>query len=290
MFLQFLLMLQLSRLTFITSSTSLLLQVKPGCEANCGNFAVTYPFGIGPNENGCSLTGDGSSFYNVTLSSGKRNMIELISISETEVRVKILPSTMCYEYKAGNITFNESLNFMSMRNTPFTVSSTKNKLFGLGCNSLASLFDPNRNYTINCTTKCETREKIVDGICSGVGCCQLTLPKGIKRFISISESLDPKSDTISFSPCSSAFVCESDMYTFRATDLDGTSFLTKAKDVPVVLDWAIGNKTCEEAQKNLSSFVCQQNSNCRNSDNVPGYICTCNTGFAGNPYLSPGCQ
>ncbi|KAI3891746.1 hypothetical protein MKX03_020884 [Papaver bracteatum] len=306
MFLQLLLFLQLSRLTLITSSK---ISVKPGCQENCGNVAVTYPFGIGPKENGRSLTGDGSLFYNVTcdesynppkpflwlgtstmVSSGKRNMIELISISESEARVNLLPSTMCYQYKTSKVTLDDSLNYMSMGTTPFSVSSTKNKLFGLGCNSMASLFDPNRNYTTNRTTKCETREKIVDGICSGVGCCLLTLPKGIKRFISMSESLDPKSDTISFAPCSSSFVCESDQYTFRAADLDGTSFLTKGRNVPVVLDWAFGNKTCEEAKKNLSTFACQKNSICRNPAKVAGYICTCNTGFSGNPYLSPGCQ
>ncbi|KAI3882397.1 hypothetical protein MKX03_001898 [Papaver bracteatum] len=307
MFLQFLLMMQLSRLTFITSSTSPLFHVKPGCQANCGKFAVTYPFGIGPNENGCSLSGDGSSFYNITCdtsyhppkpflrlgtntTSGSHNMVELISISETEVRVKFLPSTMCYEYKTGDVTLDDSIGFMSMRNTPFTVSSTKNKLFGLGCYSLAYIFEPNLNVSTECKTTCKTKEKIVYGNCNGDGCCQVPLFRGIKRYMSISDSMDPKSESILLSPCSSAFVCESDMYTFKATDLDGSSFRTKGRDVPVVLDWAIGNKTCEETQENLSSFACQNNSNCCNSDKVPGYICTCNTGFAGNPYLSPGCQ
>ncbi|KAI3859242.1 hypothetical protein MKW92_008953, partial [Papaver armeniacum] len=102
--------------------------------------------------------------------------------------------------------------------------------------------------------------------------------------------MNPLSESILFSPCSSGFICESDNYKFKATDLDGTSFLSKGRDVPVVLDWAIGDKTCEEAQKDMSTFACQNNSNCRNSDKVPGYICTCSTGFVGNPYLSPGCQ
>ncbi|KAI3987219.1 hypothetical protein MKX01_031703 [Papaver californicum] len=296
MFLQlFLLMLQLSiRPALITSATSPLLQVKPGCQANCGNVAVTYPFGIGPNENGCSLTGDGTSLYNITCdtsyhppkpflwlgtnhSSSKPNMVELISISETEeVRVKILPSTICYEYKTGKVTFDELLGIMDLEKTPFTVSSTKNKLFGIGCDSAAIVIDVDTNFNETCTTTCKTRKDIADGICSGNGCCQLKLPKGLKRFASGSVSLNPISESISFSPCSSGFMVQ--------------VFFTKGRDVPVVLDWAIGDKTCDEAQRNLSTFACQKNSNCRDSEKVPGYSCTCNRGFVGNPYLSPGCQ
>ncbi|KAI3882399.1 hypothetical protein MKX03_001900 [Papaver bracteatum] len=308
MFLQLILLLQFSRLTLTTSSTSPLIQVKPGCQSNCGNVAVTYPFGIGPNENGCSFTGDGYLFYNVTCdtsyhppkpflwlgtnhSSSKPNMVELISMSETEeVRAKLLPSTICYEYKTGKVTFDQFLGFMDLQKTPFTVSSTKNKLFGIGCDSAAIFIDVDANFNATCSTTCRTRKSIVDGMCSGNGCCQVKLSKGIKRIAIGSTSMNPSSDSISFSPCSSGFICESDNYTFKATDLDGKNFLTTGRDVPVVLDWAIGDKTCEEAQKDLSTFACKNNSNCRNSDKVPGYICTCSTGFVGNPYLSPGCQ
>ncbi|KAI3903365.1 hypothetical protein MKW98_032019, partial [Papaver atlanticum] len=217
-------------------------------------------------------------------------MIELISILDTEVRVKNVLATICHKYKTGNITLDESLNFMSAAKTPFTISSSKNSLFGVGCASMAFAFDPNQNRTNQCTKYCETKEKIIDGSCSGRGCCQVSLFTGIKRYLNMVDSVDPKSESKSYSPCSYAFIGESDNYTFSASDLDGTSFRTKGRDIPVVLDWAIGNKTCEEAQKNLSTFACQNNSNCSNSNKVPGYLCTCNTGYMGNPYLSPGCQ
>ncbi|KAI3864454.1 hypothetical protein MKW92_008318 [Papaver armeniacum] len=306
MFLHILLLLQLSGLTF-TSSTTPLTQAKPGCEAKCGNFTIPYPFGIGPSENGCSLTGDGVRLYNVTCStsfnppkpflslglnktSGKYNMIELISISDSEARVKNVLATMCYEYKTGNETLNEPLNFMSTRYTPFTISSTKNKLFGIGCESMAYVLEPDLNISTRCTTICKNRENIIEGSCSGNGCCEVSLFKGIKRFLNIVDSLNSTSESISFSPCSYAFIGESDEYKFSASDLNGTSFYTKGRDVPVVLDWAVSNKTCEEAQKDLSTFGCQKNSKCINSDNVPGYLCTCYPGFVGNPYLSTGCQ
>ncbi|KAI3903364.1 hypothetical protein MKW98_032018, partial [Papaver atlanticum] len=305
MFLQILLFLQLSRLTLTTSSTPLP-QTKPGCQAKCGDFTIPYPFGIGPSENGCSFTGDGIQLYNITcdksfnppkpflwlgtnLTSGVNRMIELISISETEIRVKNLPATMCYEYETGKVTFDDSITWMSLTKTPFSVSSTKNKFFGLGCDSIAHGLDLLTGFNATCLTTCETREDIIDGSCAGRGCCQLDVPRGLKRFLTLVDTRK-NSETLSFDPCSYSFIGEFDKYNFSASDLNGTNFHTQGRDIPVVLNWSIGNKTCEEAQKDSSTFVCQKNSKCSNSDDGPGYICTCDTGFAGNPYLSPGCQ
>ncbi|KAI3906333.1 hypothetical protein MKW92_016633, partial [Papaver armeniacum] len=307
MFLKLLLLLQLSGI-ILTSSTASLPQSKPSCEAKCGNFTIPYPFGIGPSENGCSLTGDRSLLYNVTCdtsfnppkpflwlgtdkTSGKHNMIELISISETELRVKNIVATICYQYKTGNVTFNESRSYMDLGKTPFSISSTKNKLFGVGCESLAFLLEPDLFQFGWCSPRCnKTRENIIEGSCSGKGCCQDSLDKRMKSYEITVSTFRRKSETLSFSPCSNAFIGESDKYTFSVSDLDGLSFRTKGRDVPVVLDWAIGNKSCENAQKDLSTFVCQKNSKCSNSDKIVGYHCNCNTGFAGNPYLSTGCE
>ncbi|MCL7030046.1 hypothetical protein MKW94_027455, partial [Papaver nudicaule] len=306
MFLQILLFLQLSRLTLTSSSTPLPL-TKPGCQAKCGNFTIPYPFGIGPSENGCSFYGEGQ-FYNITCdasfnppkpllwfgtngTTGKHNMIELISISETEseVRVKSLPATLCYD-KTGKATIDDS-PWMGLIFTPFTVSSTKNKFFGLGCDTIAHTFDPLSGFNATCFTSCKTKEDIMDGSCAGKGCCQIELPSGLKRIFSVvGSSPTPKPEILSFDPCSYSFVSEIGKYNFSSSDLNGTNFLTEGRDIPIVLNWAIGNKTCEEAQKDSSTFLCQTNSKCSNSNDGPGYICACDTGFAGNPYLSPGCQ
>ncbi|KAI3861087.1 hypothetical protein MKX03_021925 [Papaver bracteatum] len=307
MILPFLFFSQFTLLILTSSASTSLPQTKPGCDAKCGNLTIPYPFGIGPNENGCSLTGAGLLPYNITcdttynppkpfLRIGRNKSeildrhVEVISISETEVRVKNWPSTMCYQYKTGLLTLNEAIGWMDFSKTPFSVSYTKNRYFGLGCYALAGILEANLNFTTSCSTICKTSANIIDGSCSGSGCCQTLLPKGVKKFLVMVDSMNTTSDSLSFDPCSYSFIGESEKYTFSASDLNGTNFHSKAKDIPIVLDWAIGNKTCEEAKKNLSSFACQKNSNCSNSDKVPGYLCTCNKGFQGNPYLSPGCQ
>ncbi|KAF6134143.1 hypothetical protein GIB67_013540 [Kingdonia uniflora] len=59
---------------------------------------------------------------------------------------------------------------------------------------------------------------------------------------------------------------------------------------PAVLGLVVGLETCEEAKRNLTSYVCEDNSGCVDSTNGPGYNCYCNPGYEGNPYFANGCQ
>ncbi|KAG6675852.1 hypothetical protein I3842_15G125700 [Carya illinoinensis] len=55
--------------------------------------------------------------------------------------------------------------------------------------------------------------------------------------------------------------------------------------------WAVGNQTCEDAEKNTTGYACKADkSECYNPTNGPGYRCNCSSGYDGNPYLSGGCN
>ncbi|KAM7518809.1 hypothetical protein LguiB_017771 [Lonicera macranthoides] len=69
--------------------------------------------------------------------------------------------------------------------------------------------------------------------------------------------------------------------------------MSDKNEFPVVLDWAVDELPCPDAERNTSSYACRSlDSVCVNSTNGPRYRCNCSSGFRGNTYLngSGSCQ
>lgn len=60
-----------------------------------------------------------------------------------------------------------------------------------------------------------------------------------------------------FNPCSYGFFVKEGRYNFSTTDL-----LDFRRRMPMVLDWAIGNQTCNIASQDTGNFLCKGNSTC----------------------------
>uniref|UniRef100_M1BFK6 ATP binding protein n=1 Tax=Solanum tuberosum TaxID=4113 RepID=M1BFK6_SOLTU len=135
---------------------------------------------------------------------------------------------------------------------------------------------------------CNSIDDVVHDTCSGVGCCKTSIPKGawnvtitLSSYYNYNDT-DMKDDL----SCIYAFVVDQANFSFSKTYL---SSLQKEEKFPLVLDWAIGEETCEIAKRNSTTYGCKsKNSDCQ--DNSNGYRCSCMQGYDGNPYLIDGCQ
>ncbi|KAF8765573.1 hypothetical protein HU200_008414 [Digitaria exilis] len=141
---------------------------------------------------------------------------------------------------------------------------------------------------------CPGVSRLADGSCAGVGCCQTAIPGGLNGYqVSFEEKFNT-SGISSFSPCSYAVLVEAAAFEFRSKYVTTNAFVAdNGGQVPLVLDWAIGNKTCEEARRNVSAYACvSDSSECVDSKygKGAGYLCNCSAGYEGNPYLLNGCQ
>ncbi|GKD53369.1 wall-associated receptor kinase 2-like protein [Tanacetum coccineum] len=261
---------------------------KPGCEAHCGNIAIPYPFGIG-NDTGCSLN---NSFY-VTCDTStdppklflaSSNLV-VHSFSDSELRLFTGVGYKCYD-KYGDISSEYSW-WTSLGTLTYTFSE-RNKFTVVGCDDIA-LIEEDR-YFSGCRGLCSKLTDVDEGECSGKGCCQTPITKGLKYYNITLATLSGHINVSDFNKCGYAFLSEEDSFRFGGakdlytkTELDFYNRVTSS--VPVVLDWVIAPevRTCSEANE------CKGKSHCYD---VPGgvYRCSCNQGYEGNPYLDQGCQ
>ncbi|KAM7514801.1 hypothetical protein LguiA_004384 [Lonicera macranthoides] len=201
-----------------------------------------------------------------------------------ELRILHRVSRFCFD-SSGNINWNRSESWKTTIKN-FSISYTRNKFTSVGCATTAFIYGP--EYTTGCIADCNHTGYVVNGLCTGIGCCEARIPRGVRQFNFLPRSLGDHSSVNGFNPCSFLFVAEEGNYSFNSVDLWN---LRGHDQFPVVLDWAVGTVACPDAERNTSSYACRSlDSVCVNSTNGPGYRCNCSSGFRGNPYLYHGCQ
>ncbi|GKD95319.1 wall-associated receptor kinase 2-like protein [Tanacetum coccineum] len=280
----------------------------PGCQGRCGNLTVPYPFGIVSADSSCSIGPWFDITCNTSFNPPKAFLpldlfsydgenfppIEVLDISDEHVRVKNTIATKCYNQTGGLIQDNSS--GLVVANSYFTLSSELNKLITVGCDDFAMISPvaaiERKNISSGCVTVCSNIEDVPVGSCSGMGCCSTSVPPGLTTYLLTLNTLDDHTEIWAFNKCGYTFLGEQNAFTFRgASDFTDPDFVNRTiKTVPVVLNWVIGSRTCNE-YRNTIDYHCQNNSDCVDfKGGNGGYRCSCKNGYEGNPYLSPGCQ
>ncbi|CAL9029149.1 unnamed protein product [Prunus brigantina] len=263
---------------------------KPNCTTHCGDVAIPYPFGIGPNKD-CYLdewfqidcrhdNSITSANYSRQVPFLKRVNLELLSIYPFEygtqlVQVKNPISFFSCEGK-------KTRHPQNLKDSPFIYSQRDNIFIAVGCDLLARM-SSDYGPVAECWSICNT----TDG--DNGPCYDDNLPRYELTNFSIDEIPLNSSTSDAKGDCKCAFLV--DEYWF-------VSYFRDVKDmdsVPVVLDWMLnvhdyGERFREnpDLTGNQSTPICTLSTS--ELTNKPILICDCPWGTEGNPYLLQPCQ
>nr|GMD51049.1 putative wall-associated receptor kinase-like 16 [Ipomoea batatas] len=254
---------------------------KPNCVDHCGNVSIPFPFGL---RQGCYLNSD--FFINCINSTdgspkpflGSGNVeLETISI---DGQLSVMQGIARRRHEGEKVSANSWMNLSA-----FYVNQTANKFVAVGCNTIATITgdDGEVSYETGCIASCNCFHDVVNGSCSGIGCCQTTgIPILASNVNFTLKTITKDRYNHGVVNCSYAFVVKKDEFNFSSVMLTQK---WKTQKVPLVIDWMVSKDNCTN-----SSSVCKGNTTCEEYFGPDdGYRCACKKGYHGNPYLPPGC-
>ncbi|XP_052153889.1 wall-associated receptor kinase 2-like [Oryza glaberrima] len=261
-------------------------------DTRCGGMDIPYPFSIFGQDSCAAMP----HFEQLHCNNSRPFLgpFEVLNISLQLGQLRVLNRISSFCYNTSHVM--EHHQWRHNLSTSFRLSDTGNKFTVIGCRTLAYITDRDFKYMSGCVSACQ-REGVTgatNGSCSGIGCCQTTIPKGLDGYrVFFSKGLNTSDLIYHATPCSYAVLVDSSDFKFSTSYLTSLEFNTTYDGrAPMLLDWAIRTAhNCDEAQKNLTLYACKSdNSECINSSNGQGYICNCTEGYQGNPYRQNGCQ
>ncbi|EOA36591.1 hypothetical protein CARUB_v10011787mg [Capsella rubella] len=254
----------------------------PDCPKSCGTVTIEYPFGFSP---GCWHSEDVSFKLTCKNETLFYKGLRVVNISHSsQLRILYPTSYTCYNSQQ---VVEKGVSYYTDQVGSLTLSDD-NRLTAVGCDtfSFVSTGGTRRN-SFGCISVCDDHPLQVEAHneCNGEGCCQTSVIAGSSWYIVRAYRFTNGTSFRRFSsPCVYAFLAENG--TFKFNSMKDYSYLQNTS-FPVVLDWSIGGETCRQVG---NESLCSVNSICSNSTRTTGYVCKCEDGYFGNPYLEEGCK
>uniref|UniRef100_A0ACD5UEF8 Uncharacterized protein n=1 Tax=Avena sativa TaxID=4498 RepID=A0ACD5UEF8_AVESA len=269
-------------------------------ERNITCNQVPYPFGV----KGSSLPVRG---FEVTCGPNNEAMLRIghhsykiddVSVDGGFVVIFAGPIRQVCNDRNGKPTWTTGIGNISLEGTPFSFSK-QNKLVATGCNYLLVANFGNSNPAdnpqhTNCFSWCNGSSNAVNCL-YGVTCCEALMPMdAAQEFTLMFEKVSGQATGDEDDACSAAFFIHQGDQIFKGgrggEQRPLKDVLPPAGDHRMILDWAIGFGTCDQASTyNLGPLYCNSMSGCIDAPRGAGYLCKCNAGYAGNPYAADGC-
>ncbi|KAL9173443.1 hypothetical protein ABFS82_03G114700 [Erythranthe guttata] len=265
---------------------------KPGCAAACGGVSIPYPFGT--TENCHYPHRSFKVICNETFSPPQLFLLNMPIVNinlDGELTVKKLIGHVCYHRNGSRASILETRT--TLPDAHLTISNTANTVTIVGCDAIGIVSGQRlgRSYLTGCMTTCYTREDLMEGSCTGSGCCQTSIPQNVRNMDIDLGSFSNYVNVSDFNDCGYAFVAEQNAFNFSYQSLTDLKNVTR---LPMVIDWAMENLTCADAAKtgtgNVTYACLSSNSACVEPIHGNGYRCSCLEGYQGNPYLVDGCS
>ncbi|KAK9175364.1 hypothetical protein WN944_027370 [Citrus x changshan-huyou] len=163
-----------------------------------------------------------------------------LSIESGSMIASFFTAHRCYD-GLGNRTSDYNDPYVKLGSRPLRFSDTRNKLTAIGCDTSAYMGDPDGSFWTGCISMCTNESaKLNESSCSGIGCCQIPLPKSLKSLNLTLRSVYDHEDMGKFMPCDYAILADE---TFNIAEFQASEDKSSSN---VTIEWVVKEKKCPD--------------------------------------------